>query len=252
MWKWFWLIWLVFSAFILSIYAWSLRVLFQQKKAWKEFAKKYDMEYRPGRLTEPPYITGNYKKHRIFLYTSIQITEGVRGQRFVTTIEIELGQGLPVPAALGTKDVGYLILGLRFNMEFVPDSDHWKSSYVLRTTNTAMLHKYLTEERLETLDRLFTMNNAAVLFFFDPVEAVLRIETSDPLKKSEKIEKILDRILHDMKKLKITAKEHKEIEKAANDLVPPGSIEVELSPVEEANNEDAVQEVAGGEEQAEK
>jgi hypothetical protein len=233
MWKWFWLLWFVVSAFILSIYAWSLWILYQQKKAWKAFAKKNDLEYRPGRLTEPPFVTGKYRKHKIFLYTSIQETADVRGQRFVTAIEIELGQGLPVPAALGTKEVGYLIMNLRFNMEYEPDSEHWKNSYVLRTTNTAMLDKYLTKERLETIGKLFAMNSASVLFFFDPVEAVLRIETSDPLRDSTRIEKIIDRILRDVEKLKTSAEEQKEIENAANAAPPPGSVEIELPPLPE-------------------
>jgi len=244
MWKWFWLLWFMLSAFVLAVYGWSFRILLQQKKAWKAFAIKHDLEYTGGRMTEPPHVTGRYKNHRIFIYTAAQTTSDVRGQRYITVIELELGQGLPVPGAISTKHMNHFIQNLKFRKEFSPNSDYWNSSYILRTENASMLNKYLTEERLKTLDRIFRMNNVSALFFFDEIEAVLRIETPDPVKSAVKAEKILDRILGEMEKLKVDKTEHKEIEEAANDEAPAGTVEVE-SGIEEEQNVEEEQEGTG-------
>lgn len=207
----FWLIWFVLSAFVLSVYGWSLRILFQQKAAWKSFAEKNKIEYRAEKVTTPPYISGRYKGYRLYAYTGIQTTSDISGQRFVTIIEIEMGRGIPVPGAVGTKNLGSFILGLNFEQEYVPNSKYWKTDYVLKTRNLAVMKSYMTEKRLKALHTLFSMKNSSVLYFFDDLESVLRIETSDPMRDPVRMEKILERIYAMLEELKLPDAEYKKL-----------------------------------------
>lgn len=213
MWTIFWLIWFVLSAFVLAVYGWSMKILFEQKEAWKKFAEKHKLDYKSEKLTAPPYLTGRYKDHRLYAYSGVQVTTDVSGQRFVTIIEIELGKGIPVAGAVGTENLGRFILGLNFEQEYVPNSEYWDTAYTLKTRNAAVLKKYLTEKRLQALQNLFKMKNASVLFFFDDVESVLRIETPDPLRNADRMEKIFDRIYKALDVLIVTDQEFEQLEK---------------------------------------
>lgn len=207
MWKLFWLIWLVLSSFIIIIYGWSLRILYQQKKAWREFATKHKLEYKPGRLTESPIVSGRYQNKRFYLYTGVKTVPDIRGQRFVTIIEIELGRGVPVAGVAGTQDMETFISNLNFENDFAPNSQYWEQSFRMRTNDIPTLHKYMTEERLQALKRLFSLKNSAVLFFFDEIDSVLRIETSDPLRDANHIERVLGGILKNLTVLKLSDEE---------------------------------------------
>lgn len=213
MWKFFWLLWLVLSAFVLIVYGWSIRVLFQQKAAWKKFSEKNKLEYEPGRLVESPRITGRYKNHRFYLYTGVQTTPDVRGQRFVTILEVELGKGVPVAGVLGTANMETFIVNLNFSQEYTPNNKHWDDSYSMKTRNASVLRRYLTDERFEVINKLFSMKNSDVLLFFDDVDSVLRVETSDPLRDADRLEKILTRILGYLEVLRVTDKEFQSLEK---------------------------------------
>lgn len=213
MWTIFWLIWFVLSAFVLAVYGWSMKILFEQKEAWRKFAEKHKLDYKSEKLTSPPYLTGRYKDHRLYVYSGVQATNDVSGQRFVTIIEIELGKGVPVAGAVGTGNLGRFILGLNFEQEYAPNSEYWDTAYTLKTRDATLLKLYLTEDRLKALQSLFKMKNASVLYFFDDVESVLRIETPDPLRNAGRMEKIFDRIYKALDILMISDQEFKKIEK---------------------------------------
>lgn len=241
----FWLVWFGLSAFVLSVYGWSLRVLFQQKAAWKSFAEKNKMEYRTERLTGPPYMTGRYKGCRLYVYSGVQTIDDISGQRFVTIIEIEIGKGVPVAGAVGTKNLGMFILGLNFEQEYVPNSEYWKSDYVLKTRNMEVMKSFLNEKRIKALHTLFSMKNSSALYFFDDLEAVLRIETSDPLRDPERMEKIFDRIYTLLDELKLSDAEYKKLAKAMKEKkVEPDEDEIEEKDQREEKTEDIKKEKA--------
>ncbi len=195
-------IWALFSAFILGVFFWSTAILFQQKRAWEAFAKKNNMTYVPGKMFGSPVVTGHRGGYGLSFFTDNQKTSDVRGQRFVTVIEAQLKMPMPAPAALATKEYGVFIASLNLPDAYEPDLPEWNKSNVIRTRNLPGLKPYLTPERLKILQSLFSMRNAIVLYFFDEHEAVLRIETTDPLRDAVHMEKIAKRIIDAMDKLK--------------------------------------------------
>jgi hypothetical protein len=215
----FWLVWIGLGAFVFFIYGWSLKVLIEQKRAWRAFAQKNKLSYEHGRLTTPASVTGLYEGYRIYLYTDAEFTPDIRGQRFVSVIELELGQGAPTGAAIGSKKLEGFVLSLeRLRQEYKPLYEGWDDSIVLRTRNAAILKLYLTDKRLAALKDVFDMKSSGVLFFFDEVEAVLRIQSSDPLKDSKRIEAILKRLIKAASVLKISSAEVKKIKKEIEEI----------------------------------
>jgi len=204
-------LWAVFAVFIMGVFLWSTAILFQQKKAWQAFAKKHNLIYEADRLLEPPIASGKIGSYKMSFFTDVQRTQDVRGKRTVTVIEVEMGLGMSAAAALATKEYKDFIAELDLPDSFDPDmpATDWSPHHIIKTKDVEKLKLYLTTERLKTLQSLFAMRNATALFFFDTHEAVLRIETPDPLRDAVHMDKITTRLVHSLDILKPTAAEQK-------------------------------------------
>lgn len=188
-------LWIFISAFIIGIALWSMQILRQQKRAWSAFARKYNYDYDPGKLMESPRINAVINHMKVALYTDVQRVNDVRGERYVTIIEITMGGGMPTGAVITTPEWQAFVDSLTFSQDYTPDNaNNWKPSYIIKTHDVQTLRSYLTKERVHALEKLFAMKNSMSLFFFDEQEAVLRVETSDPLRDPRHIEKIMKRL----------------------------------------------------------
>ncbi len=187
-------IWILLTAFVLGVSLWSWVILRQQKKAWSAFAVKTGLNYTPGTLMGSPTVTGLVKGRKLSFFTAAQKTNDARGQRYVTVIELEMGSGLPVGAALATKEFSDFLSTLRMDETLELQSPDWDKSYIVKTRNAARLKEYLTPERLKIIHALFSAKNSIALFIFDETDSVIRIETSDPLRKMEQLESLAKKL----------------------------------------------------------
>lgn len=206
-------IWCLVTIFVVGVSLWSFIILRQQKKSWEKFSKKHKFSYTAGRLMDSPYMNGRIDGLPVNFYTDTQTSVEARSSRYVSVVEVEMGEGLPIVAALATEKMHGFVNGLTLtkNVEF--EHEGWNESYIARTDNAKKLQKYFTKKRLDTLVKLFTMKGATILFFCDEVDAVLRIETSDPLRDPEKMERIVMRLVRDMKVLMPTDEERAAVPK---------------------------------------
>jgi hypothetical protein len=146
-------------------------------------------------------MSGALKRYRISLYTDMQITPDLRGQRYVTAIDIELGVGLPVAAVIATPDREGFVGQLAMKLIWQPDDAEWDKNWIVRTKDVEILKSYLTKERRDALRSVFAMKGAKAMFLFDELEGVLHIETADPLRDSKRLEKIMERLTGTVDKL---------------------------------------------------
>lgn len=200
-------LWLVASAFILGVFGWSLYILRQQKQAWAAFAKKHNLSYEPGKLVEAPAIKGAIFGYKIAFFPDVQATQDQRGQRFVTVLEFDLGEGCPVGAVIGASNYATFIANLTFNDSLNIEFPGWDKTRIVRTRNVEALKTYLTQERLSLLHNLMSLKNCAVLFFIDEQGAVLHLETTDPIRDADRFEKTVQKIASSLDKLKLTDEE---------------------------------------------
>jgi len=206
-------IWGIFAAFVAAFVIWTIAVLLQQKRAWLNFSKKHNLKYQPGAFMSSPTVTGELSGWKFSLYTGVQQTDDIRGQRFVSVIEFQLGRGMPTGAAIATKEFSGFVGSLVFDRTIKPELAEWDKTYLVSTRSALSLKAYLTKERQQILHGIFSMKNAAVLFFFDEIEAVLRIETADPLRNEDHLNKIVQRLLAAIARLAPSEAEKKEFRK---------------------------------------
>ena len=200
-------IWLVITVFIVGVSLWSYLILREQKQAWKKFANKHKFTYSAGKMMDSPSMTGRFEGYILNLYTDTQSTNDMRGYRYVTVVEIEMGQGVPAKAAVGTNKTKEFVNQLALTKDVIFDHEKWSGDYVARTDNKKRLKAYFTKTRLDTLVSLFAMKGTTVLYFCDEIDAVIRIETNDPLRNSEKMERIMKRLVRDIEILAPTSEE---------------------------------------------
>ena len=189
-------LWIVVSCFILGTFFWSVRVLFQQKAAWKAFAQKMGLSYitQKGWLVSPS-VSGSIGKYGFSLISEPQGTNDQRGVRYNTVIEFGLHQGLPSVGAIGTQKMNVILDQLIAKQGVsVSDSD-WDVTWFIRATRPNVVQAYLTPARIEVLKKIFRLKTLGALFLFNESEGILRIETADPMVDAERLEKIVRGIL---------------------------------------------------------
>lgn len=225
-------IWAVLSAFVLGVFAWSLRILFQQKAAWRAYAEKMKLTYANGpRFLSSPNLSGAIGAYGFGLYTEEQKSDDARNQRFSTILEIALRRGLPAIGAMGTIRVVPLIHTLHLPQSMVPEDKEWDPSWMVRGRNAAMIRAYLTPARMEIIKKIFRMKILSALLVFDEQDMVLRIETADPLNNKDRLEKIVKGLIQQAEGLIVQEAEWHQL--AAVMQAAPGFIPAPEAPVVE-------------------
>lgn len=203
---WFFL-WALASAFILGVFGWSLLILHQQKLAWSAFAKKHSLAYIPGKMIEAPALKGAIFGYQIAYFPEVQATQDQRGQRYMTALEYNLGQGGATGAVIASANFATFVSTLAFSESVDVDFPAWDKTRIIRTRDPVALQAYLTPERLEFLHMVMSMKNSSALLFMDEQNSILHIQTSDPIRDAERLEKITQKITNSLGKLKLTEAE---------------------------------------------
>ena len=206
-------IWAFFALFILGFVGWTLLILWQQKKNWKAFAKKHKLSYDPGSFMGSPSIQGAFNDRNIYVYAEALQTPDARSQRYVNVIEIHLGGGMPTGGVVATQELKNFVNSLVFDGTFAPDLPEWSGDYLLKVRDTKPAKAYLTKERQQVLHKLFATKKITAMFFFDEIEAVLRIQTPLPMSKPGQLEKIVKKLSAAATILQPTAEEKKTFQK---------------------------------------
>lgn len=193
------LIWLLLSSALIYFMAWTMYVLFKQKKAWKGFAARNNMRYRENKLLSPPEITGNYGDYSVHLFTGEHISRDMRGSRKLTALEIQLSTKLPVPGGVASGGMVDVIQGMTLKDELQPDHSGWDKAWIARSSNRNVLKEYFNPQRLEAITSLMKMKNTWIILVFREDFTLLRMDTPDPLDSDKKI-------LHILKKMTETAR----------------------------------------------
>lgn len=197
---WFFL-WFVLSAILLGATFWSAKTLYDQKKAWQAFAKKYDLVYEKGKLMQSPTINGFIDNFRISFFAAERQAPDVRQRRVLSALEVTFPKGLVDGVAAGTAEMVPYMTSLKSLRPFVPESDKWNKEFKLFIRHQEAVEAWLTEERLDHIQAILGTKNADVLFLFDNEEAVIRAETRDPLTNPATMERVVQRLIKHSKAL---------------------------------------------------
>lgn len=189
------ILWLLLSSVVIGTSIWSGRILYRQKKAWKEFAAKNNLVYSPGKFMTSPVVGGNIGRHRISLYSEAKPTSDPMGRRYVTILDIQFPEGFSDGGAAGTSRMVPMMEGMSVLKPYTPRSKDWTREHRMYVKSDAAADSFWNEARLKALTALLGTKNADVIFIYDDKEAAVRMETSDPLQNVTRIEKMVQQVI---------------------------------------------------------
>lgn len=200
----FWvLIWLIIAAALIYFFAWTLFILFKQKKTWQTYAEKNGLRYTPGKLQDSPEIGGNLKGYTVSLFTGEHATIDMRGSRKLTAIEVQLTSKMPFEGGVASRGMVEFLKNIGFKDEIALKHPGWKNEYIAVSNTPYALQSYLTAPRFEALSSLMRVKNAWVILVFRGDMALLRFDTPDPIETEKKINVIVDRMIEAAKILEL-------------------------------------------------
>ncbi len=199
---WFYL-WALISLGLLGFSAWTYLILFKQKKAWRDFAKKHKLRIKSAAFMQSPKVGGIYKDYTIGIFTSEHEVERGTSSRKMTAIEIELDSRMPISGAFASGGLTTITQAMNFSEEFKPSFACWNSDNIARGDDRAVMEEYFTKERAEALCTLMEKKNAWVILIFKGNDMLLRLDTPDPFETQGKLTATVDALIDVAKALEL-------------------------------------------------
>lgn len=201
------LLWFVLSVILLGATTWSTIILFQQKRAWRAYAKAKGLDYDAGKMFSPCTIEGAIGDYNLAFFTATQQYEDERKNRQLTVMQVTANVPFVEAIAAGTKVMMPFLKSLESTTPHNMEEKKWRKGNLIRSQNKASVNAYLTEERVLMLNQILSMPNADILVLLDQNEGVFRFETSNPLKSEKQIDVVINKLIARIKKLQTETEE---------------------------------------------
>ncbi len=188
------IIWLAISAFVVFITTWSLSILFKQKKAWKEFAKKHKMRHLSGGFFESPEIKGRVYGHDFHMFTAKHGVDDEKRKKYRTVIEVRLDNNAGIKGVFATGDL--VSIAEYINLPEKPDVNYagWNPDILFSTNDAKKFKEYLNNDRAKVINDISNIKNSDMLFLYDTDNIIFQIHMPNPLDDVRKIERILKKL----------------------------------------------------------
>jgi len=195
------------SAIILGATGWSTYILFQQKKAWRQYAKIRGLDYDHGTTFGPCSMEGTQGDYTLSFFTAVQQYEDERKNRQLTVMQVTANVPFIDGVAMGTKEMFPFLRTLDAITPHDVQSKKWNKKNAIRSRNKKAVNTYLDEERIEVLTQILSMPNSDVLIVLDGEQGVFRFETSNPLKNAKQIHNVVNKLIARIKTLQPSEEE---------------------------------------------
>jgi hypothetical protein len=188
------MIWVFVAVFILGTSVWSFYILFQQKKAWDIFAKKFNLEFVPSAVFKSPLVRGMFRDCYVDIFSDRQLSGNERVPGMRTVFQLKLKAPMATEGVVASGTFRNFVNGLLLKDLYVPDSEGWNKDIYIRVQNMDSIKPYFTKERLAVFNSLMSIKNSPALLIFSDTETILRIESADPFSDVDKLERFLIKI----------------------------------------------------------
>lgn len=201
------LLWFILSAILLGATGWSTIILFQQKRAWQQYAKIKGLSFDNGTMFGPCTMEGAVGDYNLSFFTAVQQNEDERKNRQLTVMQVTANAPFVDGIAMGTKEMFPFLRTLDAISPHAIESPKWDKKNAIRSRNKHSVNVYLDEQRIAIFTQILNMPNSDVLIVLDDREGVFRFETSNPLKDVKQIDSVINKLIVRIKKLQPSVEE---------------------------------------------
>jgi hypothetical protein len=184
-------LWVVFVMAAIGYFLWSYHAIYEQKRAWKAFAAKFNLQYFPGQMMESPTMNGMIKGHDVNFYP--QIVDTPQGQKVnQNVVEVFLNNRPDLITVVSTPGLSDFVSSLGMPEPFSVQHPDWPQNLLSRTfENEAPESWFLGDEkRIKALQKMSKLPFDWA-FMCDLQQSFIAVRTSNPLSEPAKIGKLM-------------------------------------------------------------
>lgn len=184
-------LWVVFVLAAAGFFLWSYHATYEQKKAWKAFAAKYNLRYEGGRMMDSPAMTGQIKGRELNFYP--QMVDTPQGQKVTqNVIEIFLNKIPSTVCVVAKSGLSDFVMSLDFPEPFHVDNDNWPKGLLARTLDERAPELWFMQDS-EKIKAIETLNKTPFDFAFlaDTDQAFIALRTASPLSNPKQLSKVM-------------------------------------------------------------
>lgn len=224
---WFFL-WLILSGALLYFLGWTVFILTRQKGAWRAYASRHKLRYKPNSFFEAPEISGTIGNHTISVFSGEHMADDARRARKLMAAEVQLSGVMPIEGGVASGGHVDIVQSLGFKEEIRPKHPGWDKSWIASSSNKHVLESYLTPERLDALTSLMKIKSAWVILIFRDDVMLLRLDTPDPLDSGQKLDRLMKKMLQVADTLELQKGEDSRLKEEAA-KTPTQAVSLEVS-----------------------
>ena len=182
-------IWLFVAIAIASFCWWSVRLQMIQKKAWKAFSSKYELEFEENKFFEAPRMEGYFGDYYIKAYEGAETDFGGR-QRSALFLELDLRHGLPITLLIMRRAEQAIFKQFDLPNRLKLEAGSWDKTNLVGTDNVELALTYLYEERLEALQKILSMSEMKPVFIATAERSYFILQHEKPITDPRMLNKI--------------------------------------------------------------
>ncbi len=186
---------------------WNLFILYRQKEAWRSYAARMKLRYRATSFFRSPDVSGTVDGYTVSILVGEHLIADGRSSRKLSAVEVQLSSKMPFDGGVASGGMVQILQGVALKEEFRPSHPKWDKEYIAVASSRFALEAYLTPERIEALGTLMKIKNGWVILLFRGDTMLLRFDTPDPLDKTEKLAKLVARMIEVARILELKAGE---------------------------------------------
>lgn len=211
---WFFL-WFLLAVIIVGATVWSTIILIQQKRAWKSYAAKKGLGFKPNKFFEPAVMDGVMGDYTVSFFTAVEKNEDSRKDRQITVAQINANFPFIDGIGMGNAKMKPFLEALGTISPYPAKEEQWDKENLIYVENKKTADEFLTKDRLAILTQLLKFPKANVLILLDQNEGVFRLETSDPFHDEKKIDALVTKMIARIEKLRPSDEEFKKLSSMA-------------------------------------
>lgn len=188
-------LWIVFVLVVVAAFIWSYHVIYEQKRSWRAFAKKYNLDYAQGTFFSPPVVAGLLKGRRVNIYSQQSMDNNQASKITYSVIEIFFREPPDVFAFVTSQGFVDFMGQVDLPVPFFVQDPKWPANVLSRTLEGEDPAQWFTDEQ-KRIDGINSMIKLPfdTAFVADGDQAFIAVRTSDALLAPKKINHIVGKM----------------------------------------------------------
>lgn len=189
-------IWFIVTVLILGFFWWSVRIQSLQKKAWKAYADKYDLDFKENKFFEAPSMQGYLEDYYIQAMEGLELDFGGRKKRPIL-LKLSLRHELPFTLFIckRSEQVVFQQMNMPERVKLKKEKGaKWDATNLVGTDDTELALAYMTLERMEMVQKVLDVPYSRGAFISSMDEAFFIVQMDKPLTDPRQLSAVFKRL----------------------------------------------------------